>query len=130
MPYFLITDRLIIDILKGFEGQGNPAVLVESPSARQIGEKLGRGTNPRRKRKIGGTQVEGRVWVIELDPRRLTLLTADTPGLSAYYQNLISAEEDVRKYRVCLIGETPFVFAPRVKRILYMAQVPFRGLSG
>ena len=125
MPYFLITSRPIIDIRSGFEGQGDPAVIVESPSARQIGEKLGGGRNPTRKMQIEGTKVEGRVWIVQLDQRVLTPLTAQTPGLNEYYQNLIDSEEDIRKYRICLIGATAFAFAPGQKRMLYITQVPF-----
>ena len=121
MPYFLITARPIIDI---FGGQDDPVVVVESRSAFQIGRKLGGGRYPMRKRRIEGRQVEGLVWAVQLDSRMLTPFTAHAPGLNGYYQNLIDNEENVKKYRVCLIGATAFVFAPGAKRMLYITQIP------
>lgn len=130
MPHFLITGSIpIIDIRSGFEGQGNPAVVVECPNASQIGEKL-RGEKPRRKRKIGDTNVEGRVWALKLRSDTLVPLTAQTPGLDGYYEDLVYDEEDLSQYWVCLVGGTAFAFAPDEERILYITEIPFVNLSG
>ena len=116
MPYFLLAQRLELNLLSEFTGEGDPAVLLEGVTAQEIIEKL------------GGSLVEKKsesCWMIELDPSTLTPLTEDTPGVKGYYKDLLSDEEDPAEHGVFMVGNTAFLFSPDEPLHLFLAQIPF-----